>query len=153
MRPDDEDLPLDESSEPERPPAEDPEKVLRRIEKWMLFWALVGALGWSFLAPFEGLLFLTGGALAGIVLFRGLQRATRRWATPPEEKTDSISALPIILRFGILALLPVSTLWLDDQQALALIVGFTSLPLGLTSEAVSQFFWPTRAQIPSDPDS
>lgn len=116
----------------------------------MVFWAILGAGAWLILRSTYGLIALTGGALAGIVLFRGLQRATRRWAAPSEDKNDSVSALPLILRFGILALLPVSTLWLDNEQALALIVGFTSLPLGLTSEAVSQFFRPSRSQTTPD---
>ena len=120
--------------------ASEPLRVLRRIERLMVVFWLLGVVLWLvFLGGFGNVLILTLAAAAGIVSFRGLQRLV--WQIGAREAGDLDRRPQILagLRFVIILLLPAVSLWLTTRQTLALIAGFSSLPLALITEGLSQF--------------
>ncbi len=114
--------------------------MLRRIEKLMVLFWLLGGVSWLlFLGGFGEALILTLAAAASIVSFRGLQRLVWQMGVRDGGKIDRRSLVLAGLRFGIVLLLPVASLWLTSRQALALIAGFSSLPLAVMTEGLSKF--------------
>ena len=124
--------------------------VLRRIERMMLFWGALALVLWLvFVGSVDGAAILTLTCTASIVSFRGLQTLVWRLGSRDGGKIDRRSQVFAALRFAIILLLPAASLWLDSRQALALIAGFSALPLALMSEGVAQFFTKPRSE-PSD---
>lgn len=117
----------------------EPIAALRRIEKLMVLFGLLGAVSWLvFLGGFGDVLILTLAVAASIVSFRGLQRLVWRMGVRDGGKIDRRSLVFAGLRFGIVLLLPAASLWLTSRQALALIAGFSSLPLAVTTGGLLQ---------------
>jgi hypothetical protein len=88
-----------------------------------------------------GALVLTLAAAASIVAFRGLQRLVGQLAAGgPEHRRpiDRRSRRLVGLRFSLLTLAPLASLWMDSERALALVVGFSALPLAVLTEGLLQ---------------
>jgi hypothetical protein len=117
----------------------EPARVLRRVERVSLGWALVGLL--VFLPRDLGAaLALTLGATVSIVSFRGLQGLVGRLGAAREGTVDPRSRRRIFLRFLLLLLTPLVALWLEPERLLALVAGLSVLPLALLTEAFFQIF-------------
>ena len=120
--------------------ASEPRAVLRRIEKLMVVFGLLGVVLWLvFVGGFGNAVILTLASAASIVSFRGLQRLVWRIGAREGGKTDRWSQVFAGLRFGIVLLLPAVSLWLTTRQTLALIAGFSTLPLALITGGFWQF--------------
>ncbi len=129
---------------------DEPARVLRRVERTMAAGGLSGALLWLlFVGGFGEALILTLTSLASIVSFRGLQRLVGRLGAHDGGKFSRRSQLSAGLRFATILLLPAVTIWMTSRQALALIAGFSVLPLGLMSEGLWQLR-STRKAEPTD---
>lgn len=121
-----------------------PDRVLRRLERVAAGYALAGAvaLGLAWRAPWPALV-LTLTAAASIVAFRGLRGLVERLqpgtgsSGTPEPRTRLRRRL-VWLRFSLLLLVPLASLWLDSERALALILGFSVLPLAIVTEGLVQ---------------
>ena len=119
--------------------AENTVRALRRIELMALGWALIGLVGWAvFERCVDGLIVLTLAAAASMVSFRGLQRLVWQLGAREGGKSSPPTVLFAVLRFSIVALLPLASIWLDTRQVLALVVGFSALPAALLSEGLLQ---------------
>jgi hypothetical protein len=115
-------------------------------------WMLVFRRAWS------AALVLTLAAVASIVAFRSLQGLVGRLSagqlrsgqlhaeqlqtgsrkSDPRASIDRRSRRLVWLRFSLLTLTPLVSLWLDSERALALILGFSVLPLAIMSEGLLQ---------------
>ena len=129
------------------PSRTDPARVLRRLEWLAALYGVAGAL-WLLAGrgSVAGALVLTLTAAVSIVSFRGLQglvgqlqagtdRPEPRSETRP---SDRRSRRLVWLRFSLLTLAPLASLWLDSERALALILGFSVLPLAIMTEGLVQ---------------
>ena len=119
--------------------ATEPERVLRRVEVSALILALAGLAFFATRSLVEAV-FLTLGAGISIVSFRGLRALVGRLGAPGKGKPDDRSRRRIWLRFSLLILIPLTTLWLDSARTLALLVGFSVIPLALVSEGFYQIY-------------
>jgi len=130
------------------PSRTDPARVLRRLE-WLA--ALYGVAGALWLLAVRGslaaALVLTLTAVVSIVSFRGLQGLVghlQAGTDRPESRSensrpsDRRSRRLVWLRFSLLTLAPLASLWLDSERALALILGFSVLPLAIMTEGLVQ---------------
>jgi hypothetical protein len=134
----------------------EPVRVLRRLE-WLA--AGYGAAGALVLLTARrsasGALVLTLAAAASIVAFRGLQGLVGEFAAgegagkrlpdeTPHEKSDTRKRLGrrnrrlVWLRFSLLTLAPLVSLWMDSERALALVMGFSVLPVAMVTEGLLQ---------------
>jgi hypothetical protein len=121
--------------------------VLRRLEWLAALYGLAGAL-WllALRGSVAGALVLTLTAAVSIVSFRGLQGLVgqlQAGAGRPEPRSetrpsDRRSRRLVWLRFSLLTLAPLASLWLDSDRALALILGFSVLPLAIMTEGLLQ---------------
>ena len=122
--------------------ATDPARVLRRME-WLA--AALGVAGALFLllgrrSP-GGALVLTLAAAASIFAFRGLQTLVGQLAagSPKTRRPiDSRSRRLVWLRFSLLTLAPLISLWMDSERALGLVMGFSVIPLAAVTEGLLQ---------------
>ena len=119
-----------------------PARVLRRLE-WMA--AGYGVAGAAFLllgrGSAGGALILTLAAAASIVAFRGLQRLIGQLSAGSPEKRrplDPRSRRLVWLRFSLLTLAPLLSLWMDSERALGLVMGFSVIPLAAVTEGLLQ---------------
>jgi hypothetical protein len=122
-----------------------PARVLRRLEWMAAGFALAGAL-WILLARRSAgtALVLTLAAAASIVAFRGLQGLVGQLAAgrPDTRKPiDRRSRRLVWLRFSLLTLAPLVSLWMDSERALGLVIGFSVLPLAVVTEGLLQVGW------------
>lgn len=120
--------------------AEAPERILRRIELVAAGYGLAGAsllLAWR--SPGSAIA-LTLGAAVSIVAFRGLRALVERLGPDSERRIDRRSRRLVWLRFSLLLLLPLASLWVSSEQALVLLMGFSALPLAIVTEALLQLF-------------
>jgi hypothetical protein len=124
--------------------------VLRRLEWVAAAYGLAGAL-WILLerCSVGAALVLTLAAAASIVAFRGLQGlvgqlAAGRPGTP--RAIDRRSRRLVWLRFSLLTLAPLVSLWMDSERALGLVIGFSVLPLAVVTEGVLQVGWVLMAR-------
>lgn len=118
----------------------EPRRVLRRLEWMAVGWAAVGLA--LCLSRDPGAVFaLTLGAAVSIVSFRGLQGLVGRLGAVAEGTVDPRSRRRIWLRFAFLLLTPLAALWLQPQRTLALIGGFSVLPLAFLTEALIQLIY------------
>jgi hypothetical protein len=88
-----------------------------------------------------GALVLTLAAAASIVAFRGLQGLVGQLAAgrPGTRKPiDRRSRRLVWLRFSLLTLAPLVSLWMDSERALGLVIGFSALPLAIVTEGLLQ---------------
>ncbi len=128
----------------------EPLLVLRRIERLMVFFWLLGVVSWLvFLGGWGNVLILTLAAAASIVSFRGLRRLVWRMGAREGGKIDRRTQFLAGLRFTIVLLLPAASIWLTTRQTLALIAGFSSLPFAVITEGLSQFVRAPRSE-PTD---
>jgi fatty acid desaturase len=126
-------------------PAERPERTLRRLEWMSLAFAAAGLLGFALTGDLGSCLALTLGAAVSIVSFRGLQGIVGRLGAAADGKVDPRSRRRIWLRFSTLLLVPLASIWLGSDRILALIAGFSVLPLALLAEAFLQIVTSLRA--------
>lgn len=125
-----------------RPLWSDPARVLRRLEWLAAGYGIAGAAvllltGRSAAAS----LVLTLAAAASIVAFRGLQGLVGQLAAGrPDTRrpNDRRSRRLVWLRFSLLTLAPLVSLWMDSERALALVMGFSVLPLAVVTEGLLQ---------------
>jgi hypothetical protein len=118
--------------------------VLRRLEWLAGGYGIAAALG--LLAVRHALaaaLVLTLAAAASIVAFRGLQGLVgqlRTGAERPDHRSsiDRRSRRLVWLRFSLLTIAPLASLWMDSERALALVLGFSVLPLAIMTEGLIQ---------------
>jgi hypothetical protein len=123
---------------------DEPHRVLRRLERVAVGYGVAGAaLLYALRGSLGAALVLTLAAAASIVAFRGLQELVGRLqagagrsGTP--ESSDRRSRRLVWLRFSLLLLVPLASLWLDSERALALILGFSVLPLAILTESLLQ---------------
>jgi hypothetical protein len=120
----------------------EPARVLRRLEWLAGFYGVAGAL-WILLARRSGAaaLVLTLAAAASIVAFRGLQGLVGQLAagrTDTRRPVDRRSRRLVWLRFSLLTLAPLVSLWMDSERALGLVIGFSVLPLAMVTEGMLQ---------------
>jgi hypothetical protein len=123
----------------------DPDRVLRRLQWLAGGYGAAGAL-WLLLVRRAAVaaVVLTLAAAASIVAFRGLQGLVGQLAAgEPDTRrpTDRRSRRLVWLRFSLLALAPLASLWMDSERALALIMGFSVLPLAAVTEGLLQLGW------------
>ena len=119
-----------------------PARVLRRME-WLA--GCFGVVGAAFLllgrGSAQGALVLTLAAAASIVAFRGLQRLVGQLAAgspEPRRPIDRRSRRLVWLRFSLLTLAPLLSLWMDSERALGLVMGFSVIPLAAVAEGLLQ---------------
>jgi hypothetical protein len=92
----------------------------------------------------EGAVVLTLAAAASIVAFRGLQRLVGQLASGAQESPetrrpiDRRSRRLVWLRFSLLTLAPLLSLWMDSERALGLVMGFSVIPLAAVTEGLLQ---------------
>jgi len=120
----------------------EPERVLRRLLWLAAGYGGAGAL-WLLLArrSVTAAVVLTLAAAASIVAFRGLQGLVGQLAagrTDTRRPIDRRSRRLVWLRFSLLTLAPLVSLWMDSERALALILGFSVLPLAVVTEGLLQ---------------
>jgi hypothetical protein len=120
----------------------EPARVLRRLE-WLAGGYGVLAAGWMLVGrrSVGGALVLTLAAAASIVAFRGLQGLVIRLAagrTDTRTPIDRRSRRLVWLRFSLLTLAPLVSLWMDSERALGLVIGFSVLPLAVLTEGLLQ---------------
>ena len=125
------------------PPWSQPVRVLRRLEWTAAAYGFCGAALLLVWGSAGGALVLTLAAAASIVSFRGLQGLVGSFqagAERPGQRTssDRRSRRFVWLRFCLLLLAPLVSLWLDSERALALVLGFSVLPLAIMTEGVIQ---------------
>ena len=113
--------------------------MLRRLQVSALIYAGVGVVLLSF-RSLELAVFLTLGAAVSIVSFRGLRVLVESLGTAGKGKLDERSRRRIWFRFSFLILIPLATLWLDSERTLALLVGFSVLPIALMTEGIYQVY-------------
>lgn len=118
--------------------------MLRRLERLAAAYAIAG-VGLLLVGrrSFGGAVVLTLTAAVSIVAFRGLQELVGRLqvgegrsGTP--ESSARLRRRLVWLRLSLLLLIPLASLWLDSERALALILGFSVLPLAIMTEALLQ---------------
>jgi hypothetical protein len=126
-----------------------PARILRRLEWLAGGYGLAGA-AWLLLFrdSASAALVLTLTAVASIVSFRGLQGLVGQLQAGigrPESRTSDTrrssarrSRRLVWLRFSLLTLAPLTSLWMDSERALALILGFSVLPLAIMTEGLLQ---------------
>jgi hypothetical protein len=123
----------------------DPERVLRRLEWLAAAYGLAGAiLLLLFRRSIVAAVVLTLAAAASIVAFRGLQRLVGQFAAgSPDTRRpiDRRGRRLVWLRFSLLILAPLVSLWMDSERALALILGFSVLPLAAVTEGLLELGW------------
>ena len=119
--------------------ATEPARVMRRLQVTALIYGVVGAVGFS-LRSLEQTVFLTLGAAVSIVSFRSLRALVGQLGTAEKGNPDERGRQRIWLRFPLLLLIPLVTLWLDSERTLALLVGFSVLPLALMTEGIYQIY-------------
>jgi hypothetical protein len=85
-----------------------------------------------------GALVLTLAAAASIVAFRGLQGLVGQLAAGSRKPIDRRSRRLVWLRFSLLTLAPLVSLWMDSERALGLVIGFSALPLAIVTEGLLQ---------------
>ncbi len=118
--------------------------MLRRLEWLAVGYGLAAALALLvFRSSVSAALVLTLTAAASIVAFRGLQGLVGQLqvgAGRPDQRTsiDRRSRRLVWLRFSLLTLAPLASLWMDSERALALILGFSVLPLAIMTEGLLQ---------------
>jgi hypothetical protein len=108
-------------------------------------YGLAGAV-WTLLARGSAAtaLVLTLAAAASIVAFRGLQGLVGQLAAGrPDTRRpiDRRSRRLVWLRFSLLMLAPLVSLWMDSERALGLVIGFSVLPLAVVTEGLLQVGW------------
>lgn len=126
-----------------------PERVLRRLERLAAAYGVAGAVLLLVLRrSVAAALVLTLTAAASIVAFRGLQGLVGRLqagAGTEEPGTrrdgDRRSRRLVWLRFGLLLLVPLASRLLDSERALALVLGFSVLPLAIMTEGLLQLVY------------
>jgi hypothetical protein len=118
--------------------------VLRRLE-WLAGGYGVGAALWLLSArrSLAAALVLTLTAAASIVAFRGLQGLVgqlRAGDGRPDHRSsiDRRGRRLVWLRFSLLTIAPLASLWMDSERALALVLGFSVLPLAIMTEGLIQ---------------
>ncbi len=120
----------------------EPARVLRRLEWVAAAYGLAATLGillWR--GSFGAAVVLTLAAAASIVAFRGLQGLIGQLAAgrPGTPRTiDRRSRRLVWLRFSLLTLAPLASLWMDSERALGLVIGFSVLPLAVVTEGLLQ---------------
>jgi hypothetical protein len=117
--------------------------VVARLERLAAAYGLAGGLLLLVRRSYEGALVLTLTAAASIVAFRGLQGLVARLGAGEERSGaptsfDARGRRLVWLRFSLLLLVPLASLWLDSERALALILGFSVLPLAIITEGLLQ---------------
>ena len=126
-------------------PWNDPDRVLRRLERLAGVYGVAGAA--VLLAgrrSVGGAIVLTLTAAASIVAFRSLQGLVGRLQAgtgssgTPESSSAGFRRRLVWLRLPLLLLVPLASIWLDSERALALILGFSVLPLAIMTEALLQ---------------
>ena len=120
----------------------EPARVLRRLEWLAAFYGLAGAVCLLLVrrSP-AGALVLTLAAAASIVAFRGLQGLVGQLAAGRHDTRrpiDRRSRRLVWLRFSLLTLAPLVSLWMDSERALGLVIGFSALPLAIVTEGLLQ---------------
>lgn len=91
-----------------------------------------------------GALVLTLAAAASIFAFRGLQGLVGQLAAGSSESPgtrrpiDRRSRRLVWLRFSLLTLAPLISLWMDSERALGLVMGFSVIPLAAVTEGLLQ---------------
>jgi hypothetical protein len=128
----------------------DPPRVLRRLERLAGAYGVAGAMAMLALrrSPAAAVV-LTLAAAASIVAFRGLQGLVGRLqagagTTETSEQRrggDRRSRRFVWVRFALLLLVPLVSLWLDSERALALVLGFSVLPLAVMTEGLLQLLY------------
>jgi hypothetical protein len=134
----------------------EPTRVLRRLEWMAAGYGLAGALTLLLLRRSPGgALVLTLAAAASIVAFRGLQGLVGQFAAgqgagrllpdeTPHGSSDTRRPIErrsrrlVWLRFSLLTLAPLVSLWMDSERALGLVIGFSALPLAILTEGLLQ---------------
>ena len=126
---------------------EEPSVVLRRVERFIYVYGLAGVAFWLVvMGGWIEALILTLTAAASIVSFRGLQGLVGSLAVGDRGKLSRRNKVSAGVRFATILLLPAVSLWLNSRQVLALILGFSSLPLALMTEAAWEFFSPPKSE-------
>jgi hypothetical protein len=131
----------------------DPARVLRRLE-WLAgaYGVAGGALVLVLRRSVGAAVVLTLAAAASIVAFRGLQGLVGRLQAGADTETSEqrrdggrrsrrFSRRFVWLRFALLLLVPLASLWLDSERALALVLGFSVLPLAIMTEGLLQLVY------------
>ena len=117
--------------------------MVARLERLAAAYGLAGGLLLLVRRSYEGALVLTLTAAASIVAFRGLQGLVARLGagegrSGAPTSFDARGRRLVWLRFSLLLLVPLASLWLDSERALALILGFSVLPLAIITEGLLQ---------------
>ena len=116
-----------------------PARILARIERVAAVLGALGALLYLLRSP-VGALVLTLTAAASIVAFHGLQNLVGRLGAGSDTKVDQRSKRLVWLRFCLLLVIPLTSLWLDAELALSLLLGFSVIPLSFVGEGFFQLF-------------
>lgn len=116
-----------------------PARILARIERVAAVLGALGALLYLLRSP-AGALVLTLTAAASIVAFHGLQNLVGRLGAGSDTKVDQRSKRLVWLRFCLLLVIPLTSLWLDAELALSLLLGFSVIPLSFVGEGFFQLF-------------
>ena len=121
-----------------------PARVLRRLEWMAAGYGLAGAFWMLAIDAAAAALVLTLAAAASIVAFRGLQELVGQLAAGrPDTRRpiDRRSRRLVWLRFSLLTLAPLVSLWMDSERALGLVIGFSVIPLAVVTEGLLQVGW------------
>ncbi len=116
-----------------------PARILARIERVAAVLGALGALLYLLRSP-AGALVLTLTAAASIVAFHGLQGLVGGLGAGSDTKVDQRSKGLVWLRFCLLLVIPLTSLWLDAELALSLLLGFSVIPLSFIGEGFFQLF-------------
>jgi hypothetical protein len=118
----------------------EPARVLRRLEWLAAGYGVAGALILLLArSSASGAVVLTLAAAASIVAFRGLQGLVGQLQKSETRKSiGRRNRLLVWLRFSLLTLAPLVSLWMDAERALALVMGFSVLPLAMVTEGLLQ---------------
>ena len=124
--------------------------MLRRLERLAGAYGVAGAVMILVLRrSVAAAVVLTLAAAASIVAFRGLQGLVGRLQADADTETSEqrrdgggrsrrFRRRFVWLRFVLLLLVPLASLWLDSERALALLLGFSVLPLAIMTEGLLQ---------------
>ena len=113
-----------------------PARILQRLELMAAAYGVAAAALFAVLRSILEASILTLATAASIVAFRGLQRLVAAMGAREDGKIDRRSRVLVTLRFALLTLVPVGSLWLNPRLVLALLVGFSALPLALMTEGI-----------------
>lgn len=117
--------------------------MARRVRRCaLLLTALAGglALAWSLSAA----LTLTAAGLVSSFSFRGLEMQVRSLEPRADGRLDARSVLFIVLRFSLLSAFIVAVLLVGSREVIALILGFSVVPLALLISELAARLAPVR---------